>query len=45
MNSGKSINQLGDPDMCKDDPTTEYVIIKVIGVPIPMMFGTCVPNA
>ena len=44
MNSGKSVNQLGDPDQCRDDPNTEYAILKVTGVPLSIEVGICTPK-
>ncbi|CAI2387218.1 unnamed protein product [Moneuplotes crassus] len=40
--SGKSINQLGKLEKCRDLPETEYVILSVT-ITAPIMIGTCVP--
>lgn len=39
MNSGKSVNQFGDPDTCRDNPDTTYTIVKVVGVPVSLTLG------
>ena len=44
MNSGKSVNQFGDPDQCRDDPNTEYAILRVTGVPLSIEIGLCTPK-
>ena len=41
--SGKSLNQLGNPEMCRDLPTTEYVMLRV-NIGLAMSLGLCVPS-
>ena len=43
LNSAKFINQYGDPDACRDNPNTEYVILKVMGIPIGLEIGIWAP--
>ena len=37
--SGKFINQLGDPDMCKDVEATELAILNVQGLGLKLDYG------
>ena len=43
LNSGKFINQYGDPEACRDNPNTEYAILRVRGLPISIEIGICAP--
>ena len=43
LNSGKFVNQYGDPETCRDNPNTEYAILKLSGIPFKVELGIWAP--
>ena len=43
LNSGKFVNQYGDPEACRDNPNTKYAILKLSGIPFKVEIGIWAP--